>query len=241
MAQALVATHNSQIHLNSSLLPSNISDLNRILLGKTICIEGGIAAGKSEFVKRCSGLLTAFGIKNSTICEEIDMFLLDKFNQEPARYATLFQQRMMTSRLISAVKAREKSLEKDSVVLLDTGIMRELAFSSANLERKNMSAEAYEAHMRSFSSAFRDVGEPMPDVILLLDCPAARAKDNVAKRNRGNENLLTVDYLESIREHYLAAAEHPMIKGKTKVIAIDVSKEYAPLSILDSVVNAIRE
>lgn len=223
-----------------SRLPEALEDRSQVLLGKVICIEGSIAVGKSDFVKRCGALLTALGINNCTFAEEIDMDLLNRFNNNPAKFATLFQKRMMTSRLTAALNARDKSTEGDSVVLLDTGIMREIAFTEANFERGNMTREDRDAHMEEFVSMFKTIDSPTPDVILLLDCPEDRALDNLNKRQRSNENLLSLNYLEAIRRHYIAAAEHELIKGHTKVLVLDVSKEYAQLSVLDSIVQALQ-
>jgi len=127
------------------------------------------------------------------------------------------------------------------VVLLDTGVMREIAFSTANRTRKNIDEESYQAHMKCFTSAFESIGCPLPDVIILLNCSVDRAMSNMKKRNRSNEALISEDYMESIRSHYLSAAEHDLIRGKTKVITLDVSDSYAPLTVLDSMVRALKE
>lgn len=221
-------------------LPESLDDKKNLLLGKVICIEGSIAVGKTDFVKRCGGILTALGINHCTFSEEINMYLLQCFNENPSTHALLFQTTMMVSRLTAALRAKDKSREGNSVVLLDTGIMREIAFTEANYAMENMTKEDRDDHLKNFTSMFKKIGSPTPDLILLLDCPADRALENLGKRDRCNEKLLSIGYLESVRQNYLAAANHELIKNKTKVLVIDVSDEYAQLSILDQVIDAIQ-
>lgn len=217
-------------------IKSPVESLRSILTGKIICMEGPIAAGKTEFIKSCREFLQELGLKCEIFSEDVDEYLLERFNRDPAAYAALFQQRMMTSRLISADKARECKDKGESVILLDTGILREIAFASAN-----MNENAYKSHMEAFSSAFEGIGSPMPDLILLFDCTAERTMINMMQRNRRNEALLTVDYMNIIRSHYAAALEHDLVKGRTKILTLDVSDQYAPLSILDSVVRILKK
>lgn len=219
--------------MNTSIFFSQNSErLKELLVGKVINVDGGIGVGKSEFVTNLAMSLSSAGIPVEVTPEVYDPFLLTAFNDDPSTYAMLFQQHMMCARLCSAKRSEAIAKQGEKVVVQDTGILRELAFTRANYECKNMTMKGYHSHMENYITTFESVGCPQPDYIILLDASAQRCKRNIIKRSRGNEVGIPEAYLDAINRSYRIARDevlnHEILGNKiTKMITVNVDTEYA--------------
>lgn len=208
--------------------------------GKLICVDGGIAVGKTTFIDNLySQLETRYGIQVNYLPEFVDMDMLKKFIEEPSTYACLFQEIQSNGRLRS-LKEINKMMSKDCITIVDTGVMREIAFVNANYSLGNLSKDYKEAHMKTFEIVYNSLGKLDPQFTILLDASGARCKNNVILRNRGKECNYSLEYLETICKEYRNASDHPLIKGRTNVIKIDVNESFAS-DIPSILVKIIRE
>lgn len=195
------------------------------LRGLVICVEGNIAVGKTTLLKTLEKEAEKQEISVIIIEEEIDTVLLEKFNADPKKYSREFQDTMMRMRISNMVRAKDLST-LENVVFLDTGLMREIAFSRANLDSGHMTQREYDEHMRLFSKELKDKNCSMPDLIIVLDYPVDKCIENIKKRNRLNEIMLKRAYLEDIRECHLSAQKHPIFLGYDGFITIYVTTDY---------------
>lgn len=195
------------------------------LKGKIICIEGNIAVGKTTLIQTMAEEATRQNIGVVVIAEYIDEALLERFNDQPRVYGFAFQEAMMKMRINNMKKSRSAS-RPENIVLMDTGLLRELAFSSANYAIGHMTWEEYSAHMAKFRAQFEEVKNMKPDLFLIIDCPVDRCMLNIKKRNRANEIKLERTYLEKLRECHKACTEDPLLEGYDKFIIVSIVSEY---------------
>lgn len=206
---------------------SNLLKIRNIFSGTTVCIDGNIAVGKTTFARNLAFTFSSILELNVTILEEqTDEFVRKQFNENPAEWAYLFQLVMMSNRLKMSKQA-DMAREENRVVIIDTGLTREIAFSKANMRMGNIKPEDFNSHMKTFERAHTELGSPMPDFIIHLEASSNRCISNINKRQIANDHLLKEDYLSIISEEYRNSTEHPMLKGKTKFITIDVNDNYA--------------
>ena len=81
------------------------------------------------------------------------------------------------------------------MVLLDTGIARELAMCLANRMQRNMSERDYQEHMHRVR---QEKSFSLPDVFVLLCGDVSFCSKNIAQRGRPEEQGLTGEYLSAI-------------------------------------------
>lgn len=202
-----------------------------LLVGKVVCIEGNIAVGKTTLL---TSLATeAMNQCISVICieENIDRTLLEKFNAEPSKYSLQFQEAMMKMRMYGMEYAKKAS-RPDNIVFLDTGLLREIVFSEANMETGYMTMEEYAEHKNSFNREFERIGKLFPDLIILLDCSVDKCIENIKKRKRINEVKLEREYLEKLRECHLGVTKNSIFGAYTGFIVVDVSDDYPDVKMI---------
>jgi hypothetical protein len=86
---------------------------------------------------------------------------------------------------------------------MDTGPLREFAFSEANTLSGNMSATDYTKHIAEFCAYLEQSPHLKPEYIALLDLPSAHSLTYIKKRARTGEENLKLDYLEMVRHCHL--------------------------------------
>jgi len=171
--------------------------------------------------------------------ESIDTEMLKKFNENPRKYSSMFQEVMKIGRLKNADAMEGLKSQGDSVIFIDTGIVREIAFSAANFSMEYMSEAYFKAHMQTFQQVLLDIGHPVPDYIILLDASGDRCMENIKKRSRSNESLLEKKYLDSLTREHRNALQHELIKGKCVTQIVGVEHNYATdiINILSNLVK----
>jgi deoxyadenosine/deoxycytidine kinase len=199
------------------------------MTGKIVCIEGNIATGKTTFIQNLKKELEikTNGRQDFKILEErIDYELLKLFNSDPKSYGYQFQRVMMHNRL-ETLELAGKMKKEGIMVIMDTGILRELAFSLANFQRSNMNQEEYNNHVSDFWTKFKNMEEIDIDHIVLLDSNPETCKNNIMIRNRLNEKNLEMGYLETLQKCHLEIFQD--LKDKltnTNFLKVDVSYKY---------------
>lgn len=212
-------------------------------IGRTlrICLEGNIGVGKTTLCEELKKtLISEYNFQPQDVFifkEEIDMDMLHQFNEDPVKYAESFQTSMMKARLKNISKAHQLYLSKltdaksECVIILDTGMLRELVFTHANYLLKRISKEFVIQHFKDFQQSLaqesnnniKQIGwqnlDPVPPAIepeftfVLTTTPSFCLK-NIQTRHRDNENLISLDYLVLINDMYKAYTFAFFEKGK---------------------------
>ena len=78
----------------------------------------------------------------------------------------------------------------------------------------------------------------MPDVIIYIHVPPNICLERVMKRNRGSENLISLEYLQKLDEKY-----EELLKNHKKVFKIDgtLSVEEINEQIMNVIVNVLND
>lgn len=198
----------------------------KLLVGKILCIEGNIATGKTTLIKTLVDQLCDMEhpIRFKLLEEKVDEKLLSEYVSNPRENGAKFQRHMMLARM-NSMKLADEYKKKGFFVIMDTGLVREYAFSLANYNQKNMTLEEYKQHIQSTHLAHKEIGSPEPDYVFLLDSDPQRCKRNILRRNRVNESEYTIEYLRELREAHISCVNGQLPNTMVKVVLLDC--EYA--------------
>lgn len=173
--------------------------IRKMLGGKTLAIEGVIGVGKSHFMVELAKYLETNNVFQKVFCyeEEFPPDILKRFNNNPNKYSFIFQTIMMTQRLKQNSLALERRNENDFNIV-DTGLLREFAFSLANRKMGFMTEDQYDLHIKYFITSFKAIGSPVPDIMLLLESTTENLLQRIRQRHRDGESEIQNYYLTEL-------------------------------------------
>lgn len=155
-----------------------------------IAIEGVIGAGKTSMAQ-----LLANRINAKLVLEEFeDNPFLEKFYEDPQRYAFQTQVSFLMSRVRQQQQLSEYDLFHD-YIMSDYIFDKDRIFATSTLKDKELAlyeiiASTLEKHIIA------------PDLVIYLQSSVERLLENIKKRNRLNEFRITRTYLEELTESY---------------------------------------
>lgn len=176
---------------------------------KFITIEGNIGAGKTTLTHL---LQKEFNAK--LILEQFaDNPFLPKFYQDMSRYSFPLE--------LSFLAERYKQLKDmlNNRDLFSEYIISDYLFIKSKLfARVNLPEDEYKLYETLFDIIYPNL--PQPDLVIFLDAPLQKLRENIKKRNRDYEQNIQDNYLNEIQESYLQ-----LIKSQTqRTFIIDTSK-----------------
>ncbi len=179
------------------------------MLYKFITVEGNIGAGKTTLTHL---LQKEFNAK--LILEQFaDNPFLPKFYQDRVRYSFPLE--------LSFLAERYKQLKEmlNSRDLFSEYVISDYLFIKSKLFAKvNLPADEYKLYETLFDIIYPNL--PQPDLVIFLDAPLHKLRENIRQRNRSYEQNIQDDYLSDIQESYLQ-----LIKSHTqRTFIIDTSK-----------------
>lgn len=216
------------------------SKIREVLGGKTLCIEGNIGVGKTEFMKNLANYLEKNQVfqKVSQYQEEIPVDILKGFNKDPKKYSLLFQKAMMVQRLLKNTLALENQ-EESSFSIVDTGMLRELAFSRANNRSGFMQNRQYKCHIADFLNNFNKLNRPLPHFLVLLEANTDILQNRIHARRRDGEGNLDEGYLSEITEAHRYEYTNPILSnGEIKKLKICTDTGFfSPEEFIEAILN----
>jgi deoxyadenosine/deoxycytidine kinase len=212
-----------------------------------VCIEGNIGAGKTTLIGRLSKLILELPFVDEfhVELEQIDMNMLALFNQDPIKHGLAFQNSMMRMRLAMMQRSlehieRARNANRSCIVLIDTGPLRELAFTRANELSGNIDSATAQAHVNGYVQILNAATNLMPEKIVLLNPPVAQCAKNIRNRNRDHEDNIAADYLNNIRRAHVSEmqtiAHH---WPQTGVYTVELQGEHAEPHIVWNLINTM--
>lgn len=155
-----------------------------------IAVEGVIGVGKTSLAHILANRINARLVLESFE----DNPFLEKFYEDPARYAFQTQVQFLISRVQQQQKITELDLFHEYVVS-DYIFEKDRIFALTTLKSEELDLyDRIASVMESFVAS--------PDLVIYLQSSVDRLMQNIKKRARGNEHRITRQYLESLSEAY---------------------------------------
>jgi len=159
-------------------------------LPQYIAVEGPIGVGKTTLTKR---LAETFNYDLLLENSENNPFL-DRFYQNPKQHALSTQLFFLFQRTQQIQELRQNDLFQP-VRVADFLIEKDQLFAQQNLE-----PDEYELYLNVYRHLTIDA--PVPDLVIYLQAPTDILLDRIQRRGIESEQLIEVDYLESLNQSY---------------------------------------
>ena len=193
--------------------------------------EGLIASGKSKITEQLS---EALRFKHFT--EPVaDKGYLELFYQDPKRWAFSFQIEMLRRRWdIHRLAMLECKVGNCNGVIMDRGAPGDKVFGFLHYKSGNIHRLEWETYENLYSE-FMSVPHLQPTMLLFLDVTPETALRRIRLRGRPSEELITLRYLEDLREAYnklldeIESGQHEWSKG-LQVLKINWSEDNQPIT-----------
>lgn len=202
---------------------------------RIIAIDGNIGAGKSTLLdnleKECIGRTDIFFLR-----EPVDEWMqfkdasgesiLEKFYQDPHKYALVFQIEIFNTLLASLKKVLSNTNYKIIICERSIASARHV-FMDMLYEDKIINEFEYKIYENLFT---KDIVENYyPTEIIYLNVSVKTCSERIIKRNRPGEQNINLDYLEkcetkNIEWLYKGNIDFCMIDGKFDVVKFMLSK-----------------
>ncbi len=176
---------------------------------KYIAIEGVIGAGKTSLARRLSERLKA-----KLILEDfVDNPFLERFYENPARYAFHTQIYFLLSRYKQLVDLAQEDLFHNYIIS-DYIFEKDKIFAYLNLQDDEL--KLYETIVQSIERKIR-----VPDMVIYLQSTVERLMANIRHRDRDAERTMSEEYIKDLNEGY----NYFFFRFKaTKVMIVNVSE-----------------
>jgi len=177
---------------------------------KYIVVEGVIGAGKTSLADKLSQTLGAKGVYEEF---EQNPFLED-FYRDTERFAFQTQLFFLMSRYQQQQQLRQIDLFHHCIVS-DYIFAKDRIFATLNLTEKEMIL--YDGIAKIME---KDI--IIPDFVIYLQASTKRLINNIIKRNREMEKLITEDYIQALNDlynsHFFHYTSSPLLVINTDVI-----------------------
>lgn len=156
-----------------------------------IVIEGNIGAGKTTLATRI-----AEEYNGHLILEQFaDNPFLPKFYREPEKYSFKLELSFLASRYKQLNEELNPGNLFSTFKVADYYFMKSLVFASATL-----SGDEFNLYRQIFYIIYGTL--PKPDIYVYLHLNTSKLLENIRKRGRDYEKLITAEYLLKIQESY---------------------------------------
>ena len=158
---------------------------------KYICIEGNIGSGKTSLCE-----LIAQRHPAQLLLEEFDDNpFLPFFYENPERFAFTVELFFMAERHKQLSNLTHQHDLFYEFTIADYSFWKTLVFARKNLEEKE-----YKLFQRLFNTI--NAASPNPDLLVYLHRSPQKLLEQIRKRERGYEQNITVEYLQTIQDSY---------------------------------------
>uniref|UniRef100_A0A6C0D940 Deoxynucleoside kinase domain-containing protein n=1 Tax=viral metagenome TaxID=1070528 RepID=A0A6C0D940_9ZZZZ len=177
-------------------------------MAQIISVDGNIGSGKSTFLKELKAEVAKQNIQNIIFIQEpVDQWseikfnnktILEKFYEDPEKYAFPFQMMAYISRLALLRKAIKEN--PYSIIVSERSLFTDkYIFAKMLYDDKKIDPYSYQIYNMWFDEFIRD----LPDhKYLYLESSPGVIKQRINKRNRQGENNIDINYLINCHEYH---------------------------------------
>ncbi|OEK04342.1 deoxynucleoside kinase [Roseivirga misakiensis] len=159
-----------------------------------VAIAGNIGSGKTTFAKKL-GKQFNWDVQLESV--EDNPYLKD-FYEDMKRWSFHLQVYFLNSRFNQVAKIRESEFKG---TIQDRTIYEDCYIFAANLYKSGYIAERdYHNYLELFKSMIKHV--KAPDLLIYLKADIPKLVANIQKRGRAYEELIRIEYLKNLNEHY---------------------------------------
>jgi deoxyadenosine/deoxycytidine kinase len=193
-----------------------------------ISIEGNIGVGKSTFIEKvlvnnfddCEKVSEPVEVWK-TLTDENDKNILELFYNDKKRWAYSFQNVACITRMMKIEEMIRKSEKKyiflDRSLGTDYNVFEKMLYNSgeiSEIEHKmyNLWCSFYANYVRENSKI----------IYIYLKCDPNICLERINKRNRMEEKLITLDYLEKLNEYH----DNWLLKEEDNIIILDCNDDF---------------
>jgi len=155
-----------------------------------LVVEGPIGVGKTSLARRL-----AHSLNSEILLERPDENpFLERFYQDPARYALATQLSFLTQRfdqLTELVQQHPTGVNCVADFLID----KDMLFA-----RHTLGIDEFAVYQRMYQALEMDL--PAPDLVIYLQAPTDVLIERVSRRGRGFEQQMNRDYMEELVDAY---------------------------------------
>lgn len=173
-----------------------------------ISIDGNIGCGKSTFLKELKNEVKKLRLKNIIFLQEpLDQWsqinvngvtILEKFYENPDKYAFSFQMMAYISRLSLFKKAIKEN--PDTIIVTERSLYTDKnIFAKMLYDDNKIDSYSYQIYNMWFNEFIRDLPEHK---YLYLESSPTVISNRIKKRNRTGEEKISIDYLISCHEYH---------------------------------------
>jgi deoxyadenosine/deoxycytidine kinase len=149
----------------------------KLLVNKTIAIEGLVGAGKTTFTMILEEYFKRIGAETVKLYEEkVNKAYLEMALKNPHCHSFGFQMFMLSDRIRSTTAAQRDKIHNVTSIL-DRSAYGDMAFEIMNRNNGFINIHEHEAYMEGFKEAVK------PDYIIFLDIDPTVARARVENRN----------------------------------------------------------
>lgn len=176
-------------------------------MGKIICIDGLIGAGKSTVLNE----LESMGYR--VFKEQVGKWgnFLDKFYKEPKRWSFTLQISILNS-LCDQYRDMKLLTQEHDYVFVERSPVSSMVFGKNALSLGYMTQEEFEVYCESF---YRFIW--YPDYSIWINTPIDSCFSRIATRGRKCELNVTIDYLTTLSNEYKSMEFNDSISGLDSV------------------------
>jgi deoxyadenosine/deoxycytidine kinase len=208
---------------------------------KIISIEGNIGAGKTTILSHIEKILCNTGNRKIRVLREpVDVWasvktveitgtktILQKYYEDPQKYAFPFQMLAFTTRL-AELKKLISNYPECEIILCERSLEADAnIFAKMLFDERQIDDISYQVYRRMFS----DMAVPYTVFkIFYLDIPVKTCLDRIKYRNRDGESNIDPNYLEKLKKYHDEWFQTPDLK-------YDIVKINGIDSIIDSLLD----
>jgi len=170
-----------------------------------IVIEGIIGAGKTTLAERLVKTGSNYHLYKEPVKENP---YLEKFYEDPARYALEMQYYLMSARYRMHLEGIEKEWMLGFTTIFDRSIYGDTAFAAANYRLGTIDKLGYESYVKMFDVMSRTL--LVPHYMIYLDVSVKTAQERIANRGRECEKGIPDKYLQTLHDCYMQYVVEPM-------------------------------
>ncbi len=168
-------------------------------------LEGIIGAGKTTTINAVKDELMSRGFKVHIIKENVDEWVADgilqKFYEDPCRYAYHFQTKVFSDKVRTYIEEFEQYYGKVDYILTERSLRSDYIFASLLHTQGNMTEMEFKHYNQWYNMWSKMIPEEFSESLTVyIQITPELANERISQRNRDGESGITLEYQRGLHE-----------------------------------------